>query len=313
VSGARSLGPDTVRQLCPGSRRHGYGLLHSRSQDTPTQDYYDCWDIMSDRTCVYSFSSQTFGFGGPGLNAFSVAALGWLGSDRIQGLTRAQISNTANLVLAALNNPGTSGPRMITVPLADDNPNHYYTIEFRQARGWDREIKGQRSPHRHSSVLIHEIRPDGYSDLVTTQGGADRLPGPHAFHDPANNVAIRVTNLDEVIGVASIVVSNDYNEPPGPPPPTRCNQVAGNVAGFICDMSSYTVTLERQQTDQSWLTVNVDNAPRYTYPQVDDPAPPHGVDTYQICNRDSTGSEGCTAPIVLTNPVSFGSLGGGWR
>lgn len=52
-------------------------------------------------------------------------------------------------------------------------------------------------------MLIHEVRPDGFSYLIRDRGGPERLPG-ETFHDAANNIAISVLAIDPVSSTAVI-------------------------------------------------------------------------------------------------------------
>ena len=66
---------------------HGFDFDHSRALSNSTNDYNDCYDIMSAISCIYAFSGAgtTFGgstFGGtskgPGLNAVQLDLQGWI-------------------------------------------------------------------------------------------------------------------------------------------------------------------------------------------------------------------------------------------
>jgi len=43
---------------------HGFGYNHSRKLSDPTNDYNDCYDIMSAYSCNYTFNNAGTVFGG---------------------------------------------------------------------------------------------------------------------------------------------------------------------------------------------------------------------------------------------------------
>jgi hypothetical protein len=49
-------------------------------------------------------------------------------------------------------------------------PGHYFTVEYRRGRGWDRNLPP-------AAVQVHEVRPDGVSYLVQRVRTAHWLPG----------------------------------------------------------------------------------------------------------------------------------------
>ena len=75
---------------------------------------------------------------GPGLNAPNRYRLGWIGASKVYTFDP-KVSLAANVTLAALERQDLSAPLMIKVPINGD-PNHYYSIEYRKKRGWDRGI-----------------------------------------------------------------------------------------------------------------------------------------------------------------------------
>jgi hypothetical protein len=122
---------------------HGYGLAHSWSAN-PDKEYGDPFDIMS-ALAVKDFSNTDYPPAGPGLNAPTLYKLGWLEDGNVFTWTAPPFGATVNI--NPLNMGGRSGffmARMIT-------PNHVYTVEFRQATGWDQGIGGD-------TILIHELR-----------------------------------------------------------------------------------------------------------------------------------------------------------
>lgn len=176
------------------------GVVYDSGSDSRPGAYGDGWDIMSAEN--FGRSNPTFvgpyGNSGPGLNAPNLEKLGWLTANRVWTWNR----NTSQTVsLAALNHPEAGGYFMAKVPYDANNPNHYYTVEFRRKTGWDAGIP-------QDTVLIHEVRPDGLSYLVRTNGGAQRLPN-QTFHDVQNNVAITVLSIDSASSTAVVNIGKD--------------------------------------------------------------------------------------------------------
>ena len=181
---------------------HGYGLEHSWSAN-PDTEYGDPWDIMSAMS-VYRFQA-IYGrdddlyrrSAGPGLDAPNLDKLGWMPANRV--LTWDGTSET--VTIAALNRPLVAGYLMVKVPFDAANPNHYYTIEFRRKTDWDQAIP-------QDTVLIHEVRTNGLSYLISASGGPQLLPG-QTFNDLANNVAITVLNTYSVAQTATINIGRN--------------------------------------------------------------------------------------------------------
>ncbi|KAI9786969.1 MAG: hypothetical protein M1839_005200 [Geoglossum umbratile] len=125
---------------------HCLGLSHSWSAN-PDTEYGDQFDIMSAMN-VRAFANKNppGSSAGPGLNAPTLYKLGWLPQNRVS--TYKAISDLpVTVTLTALNRPENGGNLMARVL----SPNHVYTIEFRQANGWDAGIGAD-------AVLVHELR-----------------------------------------------------------------------------------------------------------------------------------------------------------
>jgi hypothetical protein len=136
---------------------HGIGLNHSFSDDSGYRnaewsapgEYDDEWDIMS-WAHTHSTLTPSFGAAGPGLNAYHVDRMGWLPRGRILTFG-ADGTISRRVTIAPLNRPEKPGALLVRVPFDPADPFHYYTVEYRQNRGWDAGIP-------RSTVLIHEIR-----------------------------------------------------------------------------------------------------------------------------------------------------------
>jgi Gametolysin peptidase M11 len=129
---------------------HCYGLAHSWSAN-PDIEYGDPWDIMSAMR-VRAYDNKYYPPAGPGLNAPTLYKLGWLTDDRVYTFrappgSPGPIVPGARVKLASLNRPELDGYLMARIL----TPNHVYTVEFRQATGWDSGIG-------RDGVLIHELR-----------------------------------------------------------------------------------------------------------------------------------------------------------
>ncbi|KAL5314422.1 hypothetical protein ACEPPN_018849 [Leptodophora sp. 'Broadleaf-Isolate-01'] len=125
---------------------HGLGLGHSWSAN-PDTEYGDPFDIMSAMR-VRSFQNKNppGGAAGPGLNTPTLYKMGWVPPDRISSYNVFS-GLPVTVKFTAVNHPETDGNLMVRLL----SSNHVYTIEFRQANGWDAGIGSD-------AVLIHELR-----------------------------------------------------------------------------------------------------------------------------------------------------------
>jgi hypothetical protein len=227
---------------------HALGLTHSFddsqslcSTNAKPGEYCDPWDIMS-ALVVKSFQGNygdngnygndflpgdcaTWGVycnAGPGLNTANIERMGWMDPAR-------RHDGQGIIYLAAVNHPevtqkwGQPAYLEARIPLADDPAHHFYTVEYRVPDGWDAGI-GQ------PTVLIHEVRPDGRSYLVSGQGGAARGAGA-VYHDPVNNLAIVVNGFYTDAPIAGVTIERDFTPPPPPPPTGPPNLGGGSGAG----------------------------------------------------------------------------------
>lgn len=137
---------------------HGFNFNHSRALSNSTNDYNDCYDIMSAISCIYAFSGAgtTFGgstFGGnskgPGMNAVQLDLQGWIPGARETTFNNSSCTQST-YSMAALNHPGASGYQelripagvVISIPASEGSTatSDYYTVELRSKTGWDRGI-----------------------------------------------------------------------------------------------------------------------------------------------------------------------------
>lgn len=126
---------------------HCYGLAHSWSAN-PDVEYGDPWDIMSAMR-VRAYDNKSYAPAGPGLNAPTLYKLGWLTENRVFTfrVPAGPVIGGQTINLVALNRPEINGYLMARIL----TPNHTYTVEFRQATGWDSGIG-------RDGVLVHELR-----------------------------------------------------------------------------------------------------------------------------------------------------------
>jgi hypothetical protein len=181
---------------------HVLGLPHSRRSaadttlihvwgDAAGQEYQDCWDMMSFRTCVFGFNTGR-GFQGPGLNGAYLERLGWLPQAQIQEV--GVVGPPTTVTLNALYAPGTAGIRMARIEV----PNRgWYIVEYREPVGFDR---GAPRP----AVLIRELRSQRTAIIDRGNDDTDWQAGDE-FIDSANFTSIRVDRIGG--GTAQITVN----------------------------------------------------------------------------------------------------------
>jgi hypothetical protein len=145
---------------------HGYGLIkHARSAPpfAPETEYGDPYDVMG--SGLYSFYSQEFDRAGPGMNAAYLLQLGWLPQNRV--VTVVPKSYEQAVELAPLENPEIPGALAARIDAVAGGTSAYsYLVEFRRKAAWDHGIPSD-------SILVHEVRPDGYSYLTAALAAED--------------------------------------------------------------------------------------------------------------------------------------------
>jgi hypothetical protein len=187
---------------------HGVGLQHSHSENVsdvcggaPTE-YQDPYDVMSWACGTLSTPTPSFGFGGPGFNAFHMDRMGWLGRSEI--LTFGADGRTAATVtLTALYRFGFGGTRLLRVPYDPADPTRYYTVELRMPTGWD---AGFGTP----IVLIHDsqvVAGERRSFLLRAT-----LNGPPLQQMVRDQVIVRVKNIDAANSTALVQISSPMAE-----------------------------------------------------------------------------------------------------
>jgi len=151
---------------------HGIGLGHSFSNDLKWQpsgfgadaEYDNQFDLMS---AAHIFTSPTGAFGGgpPFLEAHHLDEMGWLPMSRIITVGADGVG-LRTVTLAALTHPEAAGYLLARVPFDSADPFHYYTVEFREADGWDsgwknKTVKANKTlaiTYPNAMIMINEVQ-----------------------------------------------------------------------------------------------------------------------------------------------------------
>ncbi len=179
---------------------HGFGLGHTWFA-RPDEEYGDPWDIMSAMN-VHIFKNK-FGLNGPGMNAFNLKKLGCIPADRIWNSNGAASSQT--ITLAALNQYDANGYLMAWIAPAPGSASKTgYYVEFRRKKGWDAGIP-------QDAVLVHEVRSDGISYLLSRSNRADRadiqvLPDQE-FEIAERKLTIKAVSFDADASTAKVAIT----------------------------------------------------------------------------------------------------------
>jgi len=215
------LPPETNMGSVQHEVGHGFGYDHSRALSTSTQDYNDCYDIMSWDSCNYGFVGDFGAAGvlgdatpakvGPGFDAINLDLNNWLPGGRTVNFTHATCNQTT-VTLAALNHPEATGTMEVRIPAAMTiaNPTgttstDYYTLELRDKSLWDRGIP-------QNSVLLHIHGLDGFSYWIDKIGGTFVGTGGafyagDRYSDAANNVVFAVMSMNTAGHTAVVAIA----------------------------------------------------------------------------------------------------------
>jgi hypothetical protein len=168
---------------------HGYALGHSWSNDTAVSfggapaEYDNEWDEQSAMN-ILGFPTNQFGAGPVGLNAYHRDRLGWLDQSRVLTIGSDGIGNR-NVTISSIDEPGTAGVKLVRVPVDANDPDHYFTVEYRRPKGWSSGLPGDQ-------VLISEVL-----------GGRSFLLRDNAATNPGRPPWSQLTALGAVIGVTA--------------------------------------------------------------------------------------------------------------
>jgi M6 family metalloprotease-like protein len=194
---------------------HGLGLSHSYDNSASTcatnaapGEYCDPFDIMS-ALVTQQFDSLDFPTAGPGMNVPNLlvlgGTLGWPTTNSIILMTRIAVFQTGSsarqqIQLAALSHPLSSG--VLTIELVGSSLTDFYTVEYRQADGWDTGLQG-------NGVLVHELNQASvpYSFLQDQSALNHGMYFANAeWIAPNQQVAVWVCGVDAPSGSATVSV-----------------------------------------------------------------------------------------------------------
>jgi hypothetical protein len=155
---------------------------------------------------TYTFFWPNYGYpifqggqAGPGVNVPNLLFLGGMPATRI--FTYHVGSPSLNLSLGALSHP--LGFEPLAIEIVGSNSNDIYTVEYRQADGWDQGLPA-------SAVLIHEYKVGAFPySYLQANKQADAAGGwlPNTrWIAPGGQVQVRVNSIDTSSGVASITI-----------------------------------------------------------------------------------------------------------
>jgi hypothetical protein len=199
---------------------HGLGLSHSYDNsgqvcalDAAPGEYCDPFDIMS-AMVTKKFDALDFPPAGPGVNVPNLITLGQ-GTSGSQGnsiIPRNKIaffhiasSPQQKIRLAALSHPLASG--VLTVIIAGFSLSDFYTVEYRQADGWDAGLKA-------NGVLVHEFNqastflsaPYSFLQDRDAQLNNGKYFANEHWTAPSAQVAVWVCSVDPSGGTATVSV-----------------------------------------------------------------------------------------------------------
>jgi hypothetical protein len=324
---------------------HALGLPHSFDNTTVVcggglaGQYCDQFDIMSALGTWQFYTSNwppfiaetgrtsglESGGSGPGPNAPNLLALNVMPAQRVatynvpaRGQTYA--GNPAQtFVLAAMSHPNANGS--LALKIVGSNPDDFYTVEYRQADGWDQGMAA-------NLVLIHEDKVNA-SPNSFLQEGPTYPPGDLRFVHSSGWGGGTVWSNTTVAATLTVVsidpTSNTATVAVGPllaPAPNNCFANSSSYATVVIECYSYLngavvydendpMLLQRLDpgtgqwvvaddgTSNPWDTV----PPRYSIPMFEDmsfqsyPTPPANA-TYRVCAQNAEGLA-CGANIAV--------------
>ena len=216
---------------------HGFGLGHSYDNSTDDcganpGEYCDQWDIMSSMS-VFHFDDTNWPavppppgpfvrgtWGGPGLTAPALLSLNWVPPQNIRNYRRGDGRRTYRL--SALSHPVAGQPLVIRV---GGDFDALYTVEYRQADGWDAGFATNTSVPAQvraagGAVLVHQYQlenspPDHpMSTLINNANeGAMLRWNTVRLPNATSGYYVRVLGIDTAHGFATVEIGE------GEPPP----------------------------------------------------------------------------------------------
>lgn len=159
-------------------------------------EYWDCWDMMSALTCVYTFPTSV-GPQGPELQGEYRRKLGWMQSDRVD-VMGAGPSPPRQIKLAPVSDPSKPGILLARIEVPTRG---YYAVEYREKSRFDRGIPS-------SAVVIREVRQNDITFVVTRQNDEIGWRKGETFTDTGNFLSISVDDI--VPGEATITINTAF-------------------------------------------------------------------------------------------------------
>ncbi|MFL5561740.1 MAG: hypothetical protein ACJ79K_09725 [Gemmatimonadaceae bacterium] len=164
-------------------------------------EYGDCWDMMSYRTCVFTFTTNRGSLGqGPELQAAYRERLNWLPVGRVWNSSQ-QSSSTNTITLAPLSDPNKPGFLMARIETSYGN----YVVEYRENARFDRGAPP-------SAVLVRESRYGNKTYVVERQSGGSAWRKGDMFTDIGSFISVTVDDI--VLGAATVTINTAYAGPP---------------------------------------------------------------------------------------------------
>lgn len=220
---------------------HGIGMVHSFDDSTPKPcngvgspgEYCDPWDMMSAMS-TFAFADGNFFIGGfpsragPGLDVPNLMNRGWLPPANLRWFDQRLSEQT--FTIRALSHPRGNEPLAVLLAVNGSGPSDgVYTVEYRQADGWDRAFASGGAPERvlenGGAVLVHRFGGEGAPVSTVIKRGNRTAPDSTpiegvnrgALLPPADILTIdgsagsywiRVVKFDRADGSATITIGH---------------------------------------------------------------------------------------------------------
>ena len=216
---------------------HGFGFKHSRKISTSTVDYKDATDDMSAYDGTLEFTTLGMFFGGsvlgsnagdkgPGLDSQNLDIQGWIPGPDHFFFNNSSPPNQSTIVLHALSDPNALPPPggqflearvpatvSIPVPNGLTSTSDYYTLEYRQAMGWDSAFPSFSGAPGDIVLHLHAVDPNdsypyGYWVDSTPLGHSGYLAPGDEFVDAANKFYLGVNSMNSGAKTATVSIGS---------------------------------------------------------------------------------------------------------
>jgi hypothetical protein len=200
---------------------HGIGLDHSFDNSiaecgskTPGE-YCDPWDLMSAmNTFIFTDPNWPVTRAGPGLDAPNLLAKGWIPRANQRRFDERMKEQT--FTIRALSHPRGDEPLVVLLDVrGTSKTSGLYTVEYRQADGWDRAFASAGVPEavlkNGGAVLVHKFGGDGTPTSTLIQGanrGALLPMNTISLTGTAGSYYIRVVKFDRADGSATVKIGH---------------------------------------------------------------------------------------------------------